>query len=310
MSSEQTPYAQFTSSVIAQPPCRMINANMYGFFIKGDINKIQTYLDETIGLVEGYCFKAISKYCMLTFTDIENIKPTSEPWASQGYFQETDVIVWLPVAKMQGDKINHIYWYPAFICVNNVYALINGRETWGFNKYLCDYKMPDIGGSPDFFSMTVDAFKTYSPDTKMAPCELFNVKMVAKDTESPIENFVDLIKEGMSLLENEIDFFDLDASVYKQLLSGFISPQIDQLLFKQLPDGSATNAVYQDVLHSPSVIKKFHTGKLYFHEFEFTLNQVDMFPLSDMFGIEVGTQRPLLPFNILFDFNQEAAISL
>jgi hypothetical protein len=89
-----------------------------------------------------------------------------------------------------------------------------------------------------------------------------------------------------------------------------LSPQIDQLLFKQLPDGSATNAVYQDVLHSPSVIKKFHAGKLYFHEFEFTLNQVDMFPLSDMFGIEVGSQRPLLPFNILFDFNQEAAMSL
>ncbi|SFD37312.1 acetoacetate decarboxylase family protein [Pseudoalteromonas denitrificans] len=310
MSSEFTPYAQFPGGVIAQPPCRMLNANMYGFFVKGDINKIQNYLDETLGLVKEYHFKAISQYCMLTFTDIENIKPTTEPWASQGYFQETDVIIWLPVAKMQDDKIKHIYWYPAFICVNNIYALINGRETWGFNKYLCDYVMPAKGQSPDYFSMTVDAFKTYSPDTKMASCELFNVKMVAKDTESAIENFVDLVKEGMKLLESEVNFFDMDFSVYKQLLSGFINPKIDQLLFKQLPNGDATNAVYQNVLHSPSVIQKFHSGCLYFHEFEFTLNQVDMFPLSDMFGIKVGSQRPLLPFNMLFDFNQEAALNL
>ena len=26
-------------------------------------------------------------------------------------------------------KIDHVYWYPAFICVNNIYALINGIST-------------------------------------------------------------------------------------------------------------------------------------------------------------------------------------
>lgn len=289
----------------------MVNANMYGFFVKGSSAAIQTFIDETVGLAKGLHFKAISAYCMLTFTDIENIKPTTEPWVNQGYFQETDVIVWLPVARMEGDDIAHVYWYPAFICVNNIYALINGRETWGFNKYLCDCQMPTIGAKPHFFNITVDAFQTYAADTKMAPCELFNVKLIKKDRENPIKNVFDLVTEGLDLLEaTDVNFFDMGFSFFKQMLTGLFTPQVDQLLFKQLPNGDATRALCQQVLHSPSVVQKVHAGCIYFHEFAFTLNKVDMFPLDKMFGIPLGSQRPLLPFNMLFDFHQAAALKI
>ncbi len=305
-------YARFPGQVIAAPPCRMLNANMYGFFVQGDVNKIQSYVDQTLNQVksDAVSFKALSSYCMLTFTDIENIKPTAEPFCNQGWFQETDIIIWLPVAQMKNNKIDHIYWYPAFICVNNIYALVNGREIWGFNKYLCDYQMPAIGGAPDFFNITVDAFKTFSPDTKMAPCELFNVKLVEKHSEKKLSGFIELVKEGFDILKDHPNFFNFDINVLKQMISGLFHPQIDQLLFKQFPDGTATNALYQAVCHSPSVIQKIHDINLYFHEFEFTLNQVDMFPLEEMFGIKVGSQTPLLPFNVLFDFNQDEAITI
>ncbi|MCU4677137.1 acetoacetate decarboxylase family protein [Catenovulum sp. 2E275] len=303
-------YARFPGQVIATPPCRMLNANMYGFFIKGDAKCIQQYLDQTINQVkvDNMSFKALSSYCMLTFTDIENIKPTTPPFSEQGWFQETDIIIWLPVAQLINNKIDHIYWYPAFICVNNIYALVNGREIWGFNKYLCDYTMPTSGEEPDFFNITVDAFKQFSPNTKMAPCELFNIKLKQNNQEKKIDGFVELIKEGFDILKDHPDFFNFDLNILKQMLSGLFHPQIDQLLFKQFPDGTASKAVYQSVVHSPSVIQKIHDIKLYFHEFEFSLNQMDMFPLEQMFGIKTGTQTPLLPFNVLFDFNQEEAI--
>ena len=55
------------------------------------------------------------------------------------------------------------------------------------------------------------------------------------------------------------------------------------------------------------MVQKVHSIKLYTHAFEFVLNKVDMFPLDTMFGIQVGSQQPLLSFNVLFDFNQDAA---
>lgn len=304
------PYAQFPSSVIAQPPCEMHDANMYGFFLAGDLARIQRFLDQTVGVVPGYEFKAISRYCLLTFTDIAQIRSTTPPWSEQGWFQETDVILWLPVARMGKGRIEHIYWYPGFICVNNPMALINGRETWGFNKYLCDCKMPAIGGEPDYFNTIVTAFQRYSPDTALAPCELFRVELIEKGEETVISDAFDLVRQGVEILHGLGDFFAIDIDLVRQMIAGLLHPQVDQLLFKQLPNGDATQALYQNVLHSPSVVRKVHSGRIYFHEFRFTLQQVDMFPLADMFGIAPGSQRPAMPFNVLFDFGQEAALAI
>ncbi|EWH12239.1 hypothetical protein DS2_00920 [Catenovulum agarivorans DS-2] len=307
--STNIPYARFPGQVIAAPPCRMLNANMYGFFIKGKQSSIQKYIDQTLNQVKlpkGH-YQALTDFCMLTFTDIENIKPTSEPFASQGYFQETDIIIWLPVAHMIEGKMDHLYWYPAFICVNNIYALVNGRETWGFNKYLCDYTMPTADAPNTDFTITVDAFTKFSPDTKMAPVELFSVKQTSAHSKKSFAAIAEIFEAGEEMFKNVLK---MDLDMVKQLFDSFWKPQVDQLLFKQLPDGQAKNAVYQAVCHSPSTVQKIHSIHMHFSGYEFNLNQVDMFPLQEMFGIDLGTQPAILPFNVLFDFNQDAAFTI
>ena len=69
--STRPPYVHFPGSVIAQPPCRMLNANMYGFFVKGELARIQAYLDMTLNTTatDAMRFKALSAYTLLTFTD-------------------------------------------------------------------------------------------------------------------------------------------------------------------------------------------------------------------------------------------------
>ncbi|MBE0362348.1 hypothetical protein PULV_a2963 [Pseudoalteromonas ulvae UL12] len=314
--STRPPYVHFPGSVIAQPPCRMLNANMYGFFVKGELARIQAYLDMTLNTTatDAMRFKALSAYTLLTFTDIENIAAKNPPYRDQGWMQETDIIIWLPVAKMVNkrgkEKVDHIYWYPAFICVNNIYALINGRETWGYNKYLCQYQMPNIGDPANYFSLSVDAFQPFTLETKMAEHHLLEVKKIAEGSENLIVEFVDLVKEVIELLKSEHDFFDLDWNALKQLLDGFINPQMDQILFKQFPDGEAKQAVYQAVMHSPSIIKKVHKAAILTHEYQVTLHQVDTFPLDQMFGLTLGQQDAILPFTVLMDFDQEPAFEI
>ena len=310
------PFVQFPGNVIAQPPCRMLNANMYGFFVKGDIDKITNYIDKTLNTVKmkNMRFKPLSAYTLLTFTDIQNIASKVPEFRQQGWMQETDIIIWLPVAKMvkhdDDEKVDHIYWYPAFIAVNNIYALINGRETWGYNKYLCDYQMPNIGEAPNYFSISLDAFQPFSPDTQMAPHKLLEVNLVEQNDEHSVSDFIELVKEAFEILKSDTDFFDLDINAIKQLMRGFIKPQMDQILFKQLPNGDGTKAVYQGVVHSPSIIKEVHKAHIYKHEFEVTVHQLATFPLNDMFGIAPGKHQALLPFNVLMDFDQEPAFEI
>jgi hypothetical protein len=305
-------FSRFPGNPVAKPPCRMTNANMYGFFIKGDETTIQTYIDQTLNSVpDNTCnYECLSPYVMLTFTDIKNIRCMAPGFIDQGSFQETDVIIWLPIAKMVNNKVDHIYWYPAFICVNNIYALINGINIWGFNKYLCDYTMPDIGGQPDYFSISVDAMQPFSPTTKMANHVLIDVKKVSDGTDNKITECIELVKEAFTLLSSDKGFFNMDLHAIKQMVEGLMAPQVDQILFKQFPDGTGENAVYQGIMHSPSVIKKVHSVHLYSHEFDVTLHQLDSFRLDEAFGIPLGTQRALLPFNVLMDFDQEAAFAL
>ncbi|MFT4940258.1 MAG: hypothetical protein ACI88A_003310 [Paraglaciecola sp.] len=313
MPNTQRPlFSRFPGNVVAKPPCRMLNANMCGFFVKGETELIQQYLDSTLNSVpsENVRYECLSPYTLLTFTDIEKISSLATGFADQGWMQETDIIIWLPVAKKVNNKIDHIYWYPAFICVNNIYALINGINTWGYNKYLCDYVMPERGAEPDFLSISVDAFQPFSGQTEMVKHLLMEVKQVSKGDESELTEFVDLVKQAFDLLSAEKSFFNFDYNVLKQMMQGFTHPQMDQILFKQFPDGEGENAVYQAVMHSPSIIKKVHSAKLYTHQYDVTLHQVDTFRLDQAFGIKLGTQRALLPFSVLMDFDQQAAFPL
>lgn len=107
--------------------------------MKGETSTIQTYLDETLNSVSDGAdndsqdssanYECLSPYVLLTITDIQYIASLAPGFAEQGFMQETDIIIWLSVAKMLKDKVDHVYWYPAFICVNNIHAQINGINT-------------------------------------------------------------------------------------------------------------------------------------------------------------------------------------
>ena len=74
MSTNQT-YSHFLSNPVAKPPCRMLNANMYGFFVSASEQKMQHYVDVTLNKLanDSTTFNVLGETCLLTFTDIEKI---------------------------------------------------------------------------------------------------------------------------------------------------------------------------------------------------------------------------------------------
>lgn len=314
MNSPLLQYQHFLSNPIAKPPCRMNNANMYGFFADIDEVKVQQFIDTTLNIVatDEVYFKGLGEFALITFTDIEKIASITPPYNQHGWMQETDIIIWLPVAKVEkqgaSENIAHLYWYPAFICVNNIYALINGRETWGYNKYLCDYTMPSTPSQLSPLSVSVECFKHFSASSKLQMHTLFTVTPDTDDDHDYLSVLDDFGEHVADLFAAK--HLGIDLSLLKQLLNGFINPQMDQILFKQFPDGQGDKAVYQAVVHSPSEIKQIHRFKLLKPDFTLTLNKLDSFPLDDMFGLKVGSQSLHLPFYIKMDFDQLRATQI
>jgi len=286
----------------------MTNAQMYGFFVSACEQKMQVYVDTTLNLLatDSVSFNVLGSSCLLTFTDIEKISSLTPPFSEHGWMQETDIIIWLPVAKMVKGDINHLYWYPAFISVNNIYALINGREAWGYNKYLCEYQMPSALDDAGRFAISLECFDVFKPDSKLAMHELLTIEQTdASISENLLDNVSRFSKRVTDLFDPQVKGIDL--ALLKQLLEGFIHPQMDQILFKQFPDGEGDKAVYQSVVHSPSVIKKVHQLTLLHNDFKLNVKSLASFPLNDMFGIALGKQSVHLPFYVNMDFDQLGA---
>jgi hypothetical protein len=306
--TDHSNYSHFLSNPVAKPPCRMTNAQMYGFFVSACEQKMQVYVDTTLNLLatDSVSFNVLGSSCLLTFTDIEKISSLTPPFSEHGWMQETDIIIWLPVAKMVKGDINHLYWYPAFISVNNIYALINGREAWGYNKYLCEYQMPSALDDAGRFAISLECFDVFKPDSKLAMHELLTIEQTdASISEYLLDNVSRFSKRVADLFDPQVKGIDL--ALLKQLLEGFIHPQMDQILFKQFPDGEGNKAVYQSVVHSPSIIKKVHQLTLLYNDFKLNVKSLASFPLNDMFGIALGKQSVHLPFYVNMDFDQLGA---
>jgi hypothetical protein len=139
--------------------------------------------------------------------------------------------------------------------------------------------------------------------------ELLTIKRFS-DGDSVIEEIIEVGQEVAELIHASVEDIHISAELIKQFMSGIKNPQMDQILFKQFPDGFAHNSVYSAVVHSPSTVKDIHKIAMLKDEYEVTINKLDAFPFDDMFGIQIGKQTAMLPYYVCMDFDQDGAYEL
>ncbi|USX29203.1 NAD(P)-binding protein [Oxalobacteraceae bacterium OTU3CINTB1] len=296
-------------SVLMHSPLQLKNAEMYGYFVRGDLAKLQATLDGTLNQVAGrrMRFKAISPYVLLTFTRVNHADSAVAVDQNKGWISEIDIVTWIMVGAMDEEgELAHIYYYPAHIFVDDAMALINGRELFGYPKYLCEYEIPAAGAEPLRCAVSAKGFHPFSPETKIAMHPLLEVNATQKTgIDTPIHSLFDLIEEAIKLFFSIPDFFNLDAAGWDDIVSLLRNPRIDQIFLKQFPDSAGLKAVYQAILAAPATIEKIHGGGLLGYEYECVLHAFDSFPLHETLGLQLGPQQAILPYKLNFDFTAQ-----
>ena len=181
-------------SVMMHSPLQLKNSEMYGFFVKGDLAKLQATLDDTLNQVAGQRmrFNAISPYVLLTFTRVNHADSAAPVDHAKGWITEIDIVTWIMVGAMDDQgKLAHIYYYPAHIFVDDAMALINGRELFGYPKYLCEYEIPAAGSEPLRCSVAAKGFQVFSPETKIAMHPLLDVTATQKTWKATLTRISD-----------------------------------------------------------------------------------------------------------------------
>lgn len=309
MKNDQRPdFIYNTGNVLMHTPLVLEDAQMYGFFIKGKLPNLQHTVDTCLNgpASNKMIFKVLSPYVMTTFTRVNKAYSPIPVDRDKGWITEIDIVTWIMVGSMKecdgSLKLDHVYWFPHHIFVDNSMALINGRELYGYPKYLCEYQIPEADQPADYFSCKVNAFQPFSPETEINWHMLMEVKRNAEKQETKLENFLDLLLEGGKFLASVDDFLNMDVAGIEQALGMVLKPEVDQIFLKQFPDSAGEKAVYQAIVAAEAQVNKVHSVSLLGGEYDFTLSQVDSFRLDQSLGFELGSQSAILPFHVNFDF--------
>ncbi|ADV67833.1 acetoacetate decarboxylase family protein [Deinococcus maricopensis] len=301
--TNRPPYLYSGGNVLMHSPLHLGQADMTGFFVRGDLNKLQATVDATLNAVPGAGpFRVLSPYVLLTFTRVAHANSTHPTDEAKGWITETDIVTWVAVARMRGEQVDGVYLYPCHIWVDDAMALINGRELFGYPKDLCQYEMPAPGTQPERYAVTVKGFDVFAPTTEIAWHPLLEVVRTEGSGGRPVHNFFELVREAFEVLHALPGGLNPDLHCWEQILEMLLSPQVGQLFLKQFPDSAGERAVYQAVVLSPAVVGAVDGGALLGGAYTCTLHPVASFPLADTLGLALGPQEAMLPFQLRFDF--------
>lgn len=295
------------------PPFAQDNSMMYGFYLKGQIDKLQATIDRDLNAVANgrYQFLALTDYVMLTFTTIGKSYSTNPQDEKKGWGVEVDTCFWVPVGsvvtKNGKQYLDDIFWYSPFIWVDNPIAMAVGREVYGYPKSIGRFEIPSFE-NPNHFKATVNSHKHYSPDNEIAWNDILSIDNLS--AECSTENHWETFREAGQSLLDIVDSFKLlppDLHFDEELLKLFLKPQIPQLLLKQFPDVHGKDAVYQALVEAPAIVKKFHGGGLLGGDYQLNLHDVASVPIAADLGLSIGTQTAELGFWLNFDFDVKDA---
>jgi uncharacterized protein with NAD-binding domain and iron-sulfur cluster len=295
-------------SVLMHPPLQLKDSQMYGFFVKGDIARLQATVDATLTAVAGgeMRFQVFSPFVMLTFTKVHKAFSTWPSDEAKGWGEEIDIITWVMVGQVNKgeDKISRIFFYPCHIFVDSCMALINGRELFGYPKYQCEYEMPEPGQPARHFSLSAQGFQPFSPNSKLSLHPLLEVNATTeRHGVRKVGGLMELIEEGIELLAANLPaMLDLDKQGWAQIAGMLRQPGCEQIFLKQFPDASGIKAVYQAIIAAPAKVNAVHAVEVFEDDYEVTLHEFASFPLHESLGLQLGVQPGILPFHISFDF--------
>ncbi|MCG8316371.1 MAG: NAD(P)-binding protein [Pseudomonadales bacterium] len=311
--NNRPPFIYRGGGMMMHPPFQQQDSLLFGFFVRGDSEKLQRLCDQCLNAVAKgrYQFKPLTNYVMLTFTRISKDYSQHPEDRDKGWGKEIDTSIWVPVGQyVEKDgnlKLDRIHWFSPYIWVDHPMTVLNGREIFGYPKYMAKFEMPESPQNADRFAMQVNAFKDYARDSE---AQYYPLMEVTRDQgpDTPEENieewkssfeFVKGIFKGLRQLG---DVFNEDVNLLKQILDGLESPYLPQLFLKQFPDGDGVNAVYQALTTSPARINGFRSAGPLLGEYELNLHEFASEPIAEDLGLEIGKQCIPLAFWVDFDF--------
>ncbi|MDH3732309.1 MAG: acetoacetate decarboxylase family protein [Gemmatimonadota bacterium] len=318
---------------IPQGPYVANGVTMSSFLVHADHDKLQGHLDHYINDRDPdgeWEYKALIPNVLITYAHLMG-DVFQEDGKKVGLMDENDLCFWVLCVAMRktalGIRIpSHLTWFVPFIFVDNPFAVVAGREIYGFPKTVgrfLDADGVDIRRHQDHqidvrnptYRVDVLAFDKSQPDQLGTEQTLLSCEPLDEpsghpgdtwtDPKQAVEGFVPHLtghEQGMvhpSFLDEALD-----------ALLHLLKPDMNLLFLKQhRAAASIKRAGYQAIVEEPISLTGFHGMGLYTHKYRLTLNPLWHYPIAEMLGIqnENGVLTPSVGSWSIVDFSNADA---
>jgi hypothetical protein len=296
-------YAFFGGATIPAPPYICTGATLTSFVARGDETAIKTYLANSLNAITtpNRFIPVLGPLVFILKIDCGALTSTTPPFSGFGTTAETDIGFWLLIA----DTANHgtLYWYPAYLFVDNWLALIAGREVWGFPKTLCTLtETPDNNGT---LSVATLALKSETLSDKAVLAEIFSISPIPAQHESLLEELGGGLLALIAACAAKLEAPAWAPNLLQDLAQLFPVPKFGGfLLIKQFRDAaSPTAACYQSLIAVlPTLNGLPKQGGASGTMCQLTLQTYASQPIAQDLGLKPGPQDALALFWATFDF--------
>jgi hypothetical protein len=302
--------------LVMAPPLELLGTTMYSFLVGADLDALTRMIDAQLNAVtaaSGTVYKPLLPMAAIVCANITKSYSTTPPDSQKGWMSERDFGVWIPVVAGTTSggtwKPGRIAWYLPYVFVDNVAAMVTGREVFGFFKQTATLDMPAGPSASGTFSVDALAIRTFSTSSEAERVRLMELAS-SKGAVAPAGAWTG-VRDAADALWHELErLFFAGArglavgawDVMKNLLEDLVSGDVPMVFLKQFRDaGEAAKACYQAVIEAPAHLQKFYGG-WFTHPHDITITPCDSHPIVSDCGLAGASIHSQLGFWCEIDF--------
>ncbi len=242
-----------------------------------------------------YRFEPITGSLVMTYSEMM-ISSMDERDAGLGSFAETEAAFWLPVLvsrNVGGSCLpQQLGWFLPSLFVDEPYAIISGREVYGFNKQWGQFQKPVEITNPEF-NLSVMGMRTVDSSSTGNIESLIRVTRIAGESQQPTTT---------AWTDWQSASADLQSSLVQQsgpsvegsmlgLLTRMIIEPTPLIFLKQFRDAAdPRKACYSALIDAPIRVTNFRQGGFLRDAYHVQVNQLASHPLCESLGLAKNGQ--------------------
>jgi hypothetical protein len=297
------------------------DAHLFVFLLAADLQRLKQLCDTYLNVhSEGrgrndrpFDYTPLAPYIFMLYADMK-ISSLDAHDQALGWMREIEISFWVPtVARAQSGGLlvpDHVAFFLPYLFVDNPYALLAGREVYGFPKMLGQIQAVEDYQTPAF-ALDVWGFQRFGPDEEGKVRRLLEVHPMQGEAgehptaAAPWRSWEEARRVLIQLLLDS-GGRDLDRVEDATVLNALDQASLPVVFLKQFPDvADSGRACYQALVEAPVRVVDFHVGQRLEGTYQLILHDLVSHPLARTLGLAVqdgGHIQSLAALSLSLDF--------